>query len=354
MKVLRKFLTILLILSIIATEITGSSSTTISNSLETNARAPIKAGVLLYSADDLFLSQIRQDLENIEKENQDKIAFTFFDSKSNSAIQLEMLGTLTSGDFDILLLNIVEARENLSQDIALKIKQANIPAVIFASDLPLTDSYSNPANTAILASDPNELGAIEGKILADAWKSNINSFDKNKDNKLQYIMLQGNPISEVSRARTSSSISAIKSAGIQTEELTSLVANWDRNFARDGISSAFLRYDNKIEAIISNNDAMAIGAVEALQKLDYNKGDKSKFIPVVGIDGIEESNDLIRKGFMTGTAFQDSRKLADALYKVGMNLFTGLSPTTGTNYTMDNSKIIIPEVYESYTVNSPS
>ena len=50
---------------------------------------------------------------------------------------------------------------------------------------------------------------------------------------------------------------------------------------------------------------MAIGAIEALQKYGYNKGDKSKYIPVVGIDGIPEAKDLINKGFMTGTVIQD-------------------------------------------------
>ena len=86
------------------------------------------------------------------------------------------------------------------------------------------------------------------------------------------------------------------------------------------MESLFLRYGGKIEAIISNNDAMAIGAIKALQKYGYNKGDKSKYIPVVGIDGIPEAKDLINKGIMTGTVSQDPNETAEALYTVGMNL----------------------------------
>lgn len=66
----------------------------------------------------------------------------------------------------------------------------------------------------------------------------------------------------------------------------------------------FLRYNGKIEAIISNNDAMAIGTIEALQKYGYNTGDMSKYITVVGVDGLAESIDLIDKGLMTGTIFK--------------------------------------------------
>jgi methyl-galactoside transport system substrate-binding protein len=64
-----------------------------------------------------------------------------------------------------------------------------------------------------------------------------------------------------------------------------------------------LGYNRKIEAIIANNDNMAIGAIEALQKYGYNKGDKNKTITVVGIDAILEARDLIKKVFMTGTVF---------------------------------------------------
>ena len=65
-----------------------------------------------------------------------------------------------------------------------------------------------------------------------------------------------------------------------------------------------LKYSDKIEAIISNDDSMAIGAVQALQKYGYNTGNKSKVIPVVGIDGVPEAIELISKGFMLGTALQ--------------------------------------------------
>ena len=37
---------------------------------------------------------------------------------------------------------------------------------------------------------------------------------------------------------------------------------------------------------------MAIGAIETLQRYGYNTGDKSKYVSVVGIDGISEA-----KGF---------------------------------------------------------
>jgi methyl-galactoside transport system substrate-binding protein len=56
-----------------------------------------------------------------------------------------------------------------------------------------------------------------------------------------------------------------------------------------------LKYGNKIEVIIANNDTMAIGAIEALQEYGYNKSDKSIYISVVGSDALEEAKDLVDK-----------------------------------------------------------
>ena len=93
--------------------------------------------------------------------------------------------------------------------------------------------------------------------------------------------------------------------------------------------------------IISNNDAMAIGAIEALQKYGYNKENSIKNIPVFGIDGIPAAQDLIKKGFMTGTVFEDPNDTAEALYKVGMNLISNKPPSEGTEYKFDETGTVI-------------
>lgn len=110
----------------------------------------------------------------------------------------------------------------------------------------------------------------------------------------------------------------------------------------------FLRYGGNIDAIISNNDAMAIGAIEALQKYGYNKGDKLKNIAVVGIDGLQEAKDLIDKGIMTGTVIQDPKVHSELLYTIGVNLVNNLNPTENTNYQIVDGQIIIPFPYNTY------
>ena len=145
--------------------------------------------------------------------------------------------------------------------------------------------------------------------------------------------------------RTKSSISTIEDFGIKTQELSRRVLFWNQQLAKEAIASLLLQYSNNIEMIIANNDAMAIGAIEALQKYGYNKGDPTKTIPVFGIDGIPVAQDLIKKGFMTGTVFEDTNETAEAIYKVGMNLVNNIPPLEDTPYKFTKGETVIEIPY---------
>ena len=119
------------------------------------------------------------------------------------------------------------------------------------------------------------------------------------------------------------------------------MCNWRDDLAYDAIRSLFLRYGKQIEVIIANNDAMAIGALRALQEYGYNNGDKLKTIPIVGVDVTPQAKELIEKGFILGSVYQDPRAYAEALYSCGMNLIDNKSPIYGTKYQLDDTRVSI-------------
>lgn len=143
-------------------------------------------------------------------------------------------------------------------------------------------------------------------------------------------------------------LSTINNLGIKVKLLEEIDAQWNRELAKNAITSLFLRYDGSIEAIIANNDDMAIGAVEALQGYGYNKGDKSKNVIIIGIDGLQEAKELVDKGFMTATIVYEQGAIADAIYNVGMNLINNLNSLENTNYKFENGQIIVPIPYSLY------
>lgn len=190
---------------------------------------------------------------------------------------------------------------------------------------------------------------MQGEILANEWNENKAILDKNNDDILQYILLKGTTNSDVSTERSNSVIEKLKDSGINLRELATVDAFWDKDFAESATDSLYLKYDGTIEAIISNNDAMAIGAVASLQKHGYNKGDPSKYISVVGIDGLKEAKELVDKGMMTGTVNQDLDILADSLYSVGTNLIYNADSLKNVPYKLVNGKIVVTLPYSIYT-----
>jgi len=273
--------------------------------------------------------------------------FLFFDSKWNQNIQNEDIEKLLNRDFDLFVINPITTKKEEIQNSINKIVSLNLPFIIYLpTSLSLLEIGENAPRSAVITRDVEQSGTLQGKILVDVWNNNKNIMDRNKDNILQYVMLQGPPDYLSTVARTKYSIRALDEANIKTEQLLSTSCNWSREYARSTIESAFLVFGDKLEAIISNNDEMALGAIEALQKYGFNTGDKSKYIPVVGVNGLSEAKELVAKGIMTGTVIENIAAQAKAIYDVAINLVSGNNITHATNLKAVKNNVIKLPYYE--------
>lgn len=348
-KILMLFMVIILSLSLInITQVNTFAKS------DLNKRDTTNVGVLFYSLGREYAELVKHGLEEIQKDNETKVSFTFFDGKNNISIQNAILSNMINNDFDLLVVYLLNLKESELQDIILKIKQKDIPIIFLGvnqqQESILSKYYSK---VAFLSADFKKTGIEQGKIIADLWNNSRDVIDKNEDNILNYIILKGKKDSPIAKDRTDGFISTINNFGIKVKQLEEIDAQWNRELAKNAITSLFLRYDGSIEAIIANNDDMAIGAVEALQGYGYNKGDKSKNVIIIGIDGLQEAKELVDKGFMTATIVYEQGAIADAIYNVGMNLVNNLNPLENTNYKLENGKIIVPIPYSIY-MNKPN
>ena len=350
MKILSKAVSLSMIILII---FTLTSTTNINTyaclNLSSNNRNIVNAAVIFFRMDDPFTMKSVESLENIAKDNKNNIKYTFFDPKNNISVQNEMLDAVVRGNYDLIILYLSNNNENVVEDVINRVKSKNKPLILMNMPPAVVSKVYNLYNkVAFVTPDSKKAGVAQGKIIIDLWNNNKMDIDKNHDNILQYVLLQGPTNDPQVVDRSKYAISTINDSGIKTQQLALINAGWEKDLAKNSIESLFLRYSEKIEAIISNNDAMAIGAIEALQKYGYNTGDKSKNIAVVGIDGLQEAIDLIDKGSMNGTVIQDSNILAELLYNVGMNLYNNFNPIENTNYKIVDGEIIIPYPYDVY------
>lgn len=95
------------------------------------------------------------------------------------------------------------------------------------------------------------------------------------------------------------------------------IANWNKDEAMKYMED-WVQSNDKIDAVISMNDNMAAGALEAVK-------DNAKFknMLVYGVDGTAEALMLIKDGKMTSTCMQNAYELAEKLLDTSNKLLTG-------------------------------
>ena len=93
---------------------------------------PVKVAVFLIDFTDKYISLVHKNLEDIQKENEGKVEFTFYDGKSDQAIQNEEIDKVLKEGTDLILLNLISYRDKEAvQTVINKIKQTNTPVILF-------------------------------------------------------------------------------------------------------------------------------------------------------------------------------------------------------------------------------
>jgi inositol transport system substrate-binding protein len=94
------------------------------------------------------------------------------------------------------------------------------------------------------------------------------------------------------------------------------IANWNKDEGMQ-LTEDWIQSHPKIDAVISMNDNMAAGAIEAI------KGSGAKTYPLIyGVDGTAEACLLIKDGKMTSTTLQNANTLAEKSLKLAHEMLT--------------------------------
>ena len=84
-------------------------------------------------------------------------------------------------------------------------------------------------------------------------------------------------------------------------------ANWKRDEAVNKTKNWLSSFGDQINGIVSENDDMGLGAVQALSEAGMS-------VPVVGIDGIQDGLEAVKDGTLIGTSLQHGRvEMAEGL-----------------------------------------
>jgi methyl-galactoside transport system substrate-binding protein len=277
----------------------------------------VKVGIAIYKFDDTFMTNYRTEMKAyFETKNTDDVKYEVevTDGKNDQVTQTEQIDTFIAQDYDVLIINLVDL--TAASAVIAKVKAADIPTV-FINRQPSDADMASWDKITYVGAKAEASGTFQGEIIVDLWKATDSKVDKNKDNKLQYVMLMGQAIHQDAALRTEYSIKAVTAAGIEVVKLFEERGEWDRVKGQEKMATAITQYGSQIEVVFANNDDMALGAIEALKAANMLD------VPVVGVDATAPALDAIKNGTLVGTVLNDSTGQAHTSVDSALKLLAG-------------------------------
>lgn len=295
----------------------------------------IEVPVLYYDVRDEYIYDFKQRLTAIET-----TPIIHLDGRNSVTTQNQQFTSLIA-DHPIVVVNPVDRLSVLP--MILKANQ-KAQTIIFFNREPLFEDFIRADSAFYIGADPQQSAQLQVQLIN---QMPFEKLDRNRDDVVQLIILKGEQGHQDAEIRTRGVIETLINSGYTIEVLEIRIANFDREQATHATTELLAMYP-QVELIISNNDAMALGAIDALVSANWivdtnNDGfinDSEPWFPVIGIDGLPEAIESMHRGFLFGTVKNDSDSMALAMVTLIDFLLAGKTLDTFP-FTIENRKIYI-------------
>ncbi len=287
-------------------------------SSEETEKDSMRIGVSLYRGDDTFINNIRQELETCAKEYEQetgiKVHLDVEEAKGNQYTQNNQVERFIALDCDVLCINPVD--RTAASAVIDKAMAGNVP-VVFFNRQPVEEDMNRWDELYYVAASAKESAVLQGQIVVDSYREDPSLLDSDGDGVISYVLLEGESSHQDSLIRTEWSIQTLKDAGVPIERITGGIANWERSQASALMEQWLAQYPDTIELVICNNDDMALGAIDAMERAGVSG------IQVVGIDGTTPGLRAVESGKMMGTVSSDKEAYAQAIFTIAADKAMG-------------------------------
>ncbi|MDO5650722.1 MAG: galactose ABC transporter substrate-binding protein [Moraxella sp.] len=281
-----------------------------------------------------FFQAMNQSFKDVGTE-QPSLTLELTSADNDEALQLQQLDDMVKKGAKALVVNLVSVKTGA--EVTDKYCKQNIPVVYFNRS-PGDKNLAGCQTAYFVDGDAAQAGVLQGLKVLSLWKENPN-WDKNKDGKIQFAILQGIPGHAGSEARTKWVIGTMQNypnLGQPVESLFQDHAMFQRQKAQEIVQTwiADPNFQN-VEVILANNDTMALGIIDALKAASIK-------LPVFGIDGSAEALKAVQSGDMQATVLNDANNQARTALRLAANLAAGVEPLSGIPYKMEYRVINVP------------
>ena len=247
-------------------------------------------GVSMALFDDNFLTVLRNGIQSQADSAGLKVQIE--DAQNDVAKQLDQINNFIASGVDAIIVNPVDT--SATQAMSDAASAAGIP-MVFVNRQPVNVD-TLPDNQAFVASDEAESGTLETvqvcELLAAAGKTEANVY-----------VLMGELSNQAAVQRTKDIHDVIDGGKckVKLNIIDEQTANWQRDEAQD-LMTNWLSSGTPFDAVISNNDEMAIGAIQAMKA----SGTKMEDVIVAGVDATQDALLAMAAGELDVTVFQDA------------------------------------------------
>ena len=287
----------------------------------------IRIGISVNDVYDTFIVELCESMNararEIEKETGDILLVDIVSAGGSQLAQNDQVNGFIDKGYDVVCVNLVDRTD--ATVIIDKARSADIPVVFFNRE-PVAEDLERWDKLFYVGANAEQSGLLQAEIVIDALSDSdrFRQVDRNDDGVIQFVILEGEIGHQDALIRTQISIEAIQQAGIPIERIGDEIANWNRDQAESKMASLIDEHPKEIEMVISNNDEMAIGALEAVK----HRGEDQPL--VVGVDGISDALELVQMKKMEGTVYNDAIGQAEKIIRLSYELATSGNPTSVT------------------------
>lgn len=284
----------------------------------------IRIGVSVYDQYDTFVSEMINHFNEYASEvsasmdSNVSVNIDVYNAAASQTTQNNQVKTMLEDGCDIICVNLVDRTEPVT--IIDMAEKQDVPVIFFNREL-VEQDLERWDKLYYVGAKAFESGIMQGEMAADIFK-NDPAADKNRDGVFQYIVLEGEADHQDAIVRTEYAVSTITDQGVPVEKLGYAIANWNRAQANTKMSQLLTEYGDQIELVLSNNDDMALGAVDAMKAAGI---DQTEWPVILGIDGTDVGLAALKNGEIRGTVYNDKEGQAEKMFDLAFCLARGLS-----------------------------
>ena len=264
-------------------------------------------GVSMALFDDNFLTVLRNGIQaNADEKGVD---VQIEDAQNDVAKQLDQIKNFLASGVDAIVVNPVDT--SATQAMTDAAAAAKVP-LVFVNRQPINID-TLPEGQAFVASNEVESGTLETKevcrLLSEAGKTEANVY-----------VMQGELSNQAAVQRTQDIYDVIDSGdcGVKLNIVDQQTANWSRDQAQN-LMTNWLSSGSEFDAVIANNDEMAIGAIQAMKA----GGTDMKAVIVAGIDATQDALSAMQAGDLDVTVFQNAAAQGSGSLDAALKLAAG-------------------------------